>query len=254
MVDRTATFTVLDRTPPKIEILPPTTDNHVGPGPAARRPGHVTDEIGVGRVVIDAHRDDPGHAHRPWSRRRAGHDAHVPPEHPAGAVTGPTVTLYALASDLSGNLAAARRGDAHRRPDDHDRDAAGLAGSLLVDGTMPTAGRIRGRSRLDQGRPTLCRRPGRDRRVQPVVHLARRPRDRHGRPDPGRRRRAGRSRASRSTRLGQPVLHRSRQNRIGELTWNRAPPTATGVCLQQRGTSRSRRTRSTSSSIRRSAC
>ena len=132
----TASFSVLDRTPPKIEILPPTTDRHVGPGLPLDIQVHVSDEIGVSSVILDASGDIN-------IRRRTTLLANgsldttltfrvfVDP----GAAAGPTIKLYALASDLSGNLAAATPMELIVDPSISIATPPPLMGSQLVDGS-----------------------------------------------------------------------------------------------------------------------
>jgi hypothetical protein len=102
-----ATFAVLDRTPPRIEILPPTADLHVGPGLPLEVRVRVQDEIGVSEVWLEA----SGEVERLRSTVVASgateSDVDFRIDIPDGALAGPTITLHALAGDLSGNLAAA---------------------------------------------------------------------------------------------------------------------------------------------------
>jgi len=102
-----ATFSVLDRTPPTVEILDVTTDNHVGPGLPIEVQVHVTDEIGVSRVSLEA----AGELSRLQTTVVASGatDATLTfrLDIPDNALPGPTITLYALADDLSSNQAAA---------------------------------------------------------------------------------------------------------------------------------------------------
>jgi len=102
-----ATFSVLDRTPPTVEILPPTTDLHVGAGLPLEVQVHVTDEIGVSQVVLEA--DGELRTTRSTVVASGATDDTVTfrLEIPDAALPGPTITLYALAGDLSGNQAAA---------------------------------------------------------------------------------------------------------------------------------------------------
>ena len=96
-----ATFSVLDRTPPRIEILPPTTDGR--PDPAAARRAGASDR---------RDRRQRGHARyqRPDPGERALHRAcSGAPDTtltfrmsiPTNAQPGPTIELQALASDLA---------------------------------------------------------------------------------------------------------------------------------------------------------
>jgi hypothetical protein len=134
-VATTATFTVLDRTPPKIEILPPTTDKRVGPGLPLDVQVRVTDEIGVSEVVID------GTGGVDTTRRTVvasgSQDTTLTfrMNVAQGATAGPSIQLYALASDLSGNYASATAMTLTVDPAITIATPPGLSGSLLVDGT-----------------------------------------------------------------------------------------------------------------------
>lgn len=102
-VDGTASFAVLDRTPPQVTITPPVADQ-VRRGTDIQVQVHVTDEIGVSQVFFgtsDRSRD------RSLIASGAGDltfdfDFQVPDLAP-----GATVMLFALAEDLSGNQGAA---------------------------------------------------------------------------------------------------------------------------------------------------
>ncbi len=132
-----ATFTVLDRTPPTVEILPPTSDLRVGPGLPLEVRVRVQDEIGVSEVIVD----DNGiinNATRRTIVASASQDTTLAfrMSVPTNAQTGPTVTLFAIASDLSGNIGVAP-------PVTLTVDASitittppGLTGALLTDGTQ----------------------------------------------------------------------------------------------------------------------
>jgi DNA-binding beta-propeller fold protein YncE len=134
-VSATATFAVLDRTPPVVEILPPTDDLHVGPGLPLEVEVRVQDEIGVAEVWFEA----AGEVDRNRSTVIASGstDATVPfrMDVPGDALAGPTITLYAMASDLSGNLAAAEPIVLTVDPAIAIATPPQLEGDLLVDGT-----------------------------------------------------------------------------------------------------------------------
>lgn len=108
-VSNIATFAVLDRTPPAVEITPPAqirvnTDTNVTV--------HVTDEIGVSQVYFESSFSNGGGGNN-GSRGRivasGSLDATVQFTVRANDTqAGATVTLYALAEDLSGNQAAAK--------------------------------------------------------------------------------------------------------------------------------------------------
>lgn len=134
-VSATATFAVLDRTPPVIEILPPTDDLRVGPGLPLEVEVRVQDEIGISEVWFEA----AGEAERTRSTVIASGsgDATVPfrLDIPDNALAGPTITLYAMAGDLSGNLAAAEPVILTVDPAIAIATPPALEGDLLVDGT-----------------------------------------------------------------------------------------------------------------------
>lgn len=108
-VTNSATFAVLDRTPPAVEITPPAqirinTDTQVTV--------HVADEIGVSQVYFEANFSNGG-GNNNGSRGRivasGSLDSSVQFTVRANDTqVGATVTLYALAEDLSGNQAAAK--------------------------------------------------------------------------------------------------------------------------------------------------
>lgn len=135
-VSGAATFSVLDRTPPTVEILPPTVDLRVGPGLPLEVQVRVTDEIGVSEVFLEA----AGELDRMRSTVIASGstDATVDfrMEIPSDALPGPTITLYALAGDLSGNLAAAEPIVLTVDPAIAIATPPMLDGSLLTDGTQ----------------------------------------------------------------------------------------------------------------------
>jgi hypothetical protein len=104
MIAGTATFAVLDRTPPVVTIMPPP-NNQVHRGQNTTIRVHVTDEIGVSQVLFDS--NDAGNRGRSTIASGAtdttvGFDFQTP-----DAAVGTTIMLYALAADLSGNQGAA---------------------------------------------------------------------------------------------------------------------------------------------------
>ncbi len=131
-----AVFAVLDRTPPKITILPPTTDNRVGPGLPVDIQVHVSDEIGVGQVILDT-TDGIGGGGRSSTLVSGTLDGTVTfrIDIPDGARPGPTVVLYALATDLSGNSVAAMPLTLTIDPTIAIATPPGLVGSLLTNGS-----------------------------------------------------------------------------------------------------------------------
>jgi len=110
MIDGTATFAVLDRTPPTAAIMAPA-QVHRGDTTIMV---HVQDEIGISQVDFEADgaNGGGGNADRTRSTVVASgsadatvtFDLAISDQVPLGA----TVTLYALAADLSGNQAAAQ--------------------------------------------------------------------------------------------------------------------------------------------------
>lgn len=132
-----ATFGVLDRTPPKVTILSPTTDNKVGPGLPVDIQVHVTDEIGVGQVILD-NTGWFGNGNRRTTLVSGTQDGTVTfrLDVPQGAQAGQTLELFALATDLSGNSAAAMPITLTVDPAITIATPPELAGSLLLDGTQ----------------------------------------------------------------------------------------------------------------------
>jgi hypothetical protein len=105
-----ATFSVLDRTPPKLTITPPA-NSTIRINQGASIQVHVTDEIGVSEVFFEA---SSGGGGGNGSRQRStvvasgSADATVSFDYQANDTqVGQMVTFYALASDLSSNQAAA---------------------------------------------------------------------------------------------------------------------------------------------------
>lgn len=130
-----ASFAVLDRTPPVVEILPPTTGLRVGPGLPFDVQVHVTDEIGVSRVVVEA----SGSLDRQRSTLLASGSADATVQFsfdvPQGAAAGPTITLHAIATDLSGNQAAATAVVLTVDPSIVIVTPPGLTSGMIADGT-----------------------------------------------------------------------------------------------------------------------
>ncbi len=129
-----ATFAVIDRTPPLVEILPPTADLHVGPGFPVDVEIRVQDEIGVSEVFFEA----AGEAERQRTTFVASGSTdstvRFRVDIPDGALSGPTITLYAMAADMSGNLAAAEPVVLIVDPAVAVATPPGLDGVLLTDG------------------------------------------------------------------------------------------------------------------------
>jgi hypothetical protein len=107
----TATFAVLDRTPPKVSITAPNASS-IRAGNDVTVEVRITDEIGVSQVYFEW----SGQFGNQFGRERASvvasgsTDATVrfDLQIPDGAGVGTMITLYALGADLSGNQAAAQ--------------------------------------------------------------------------------------------------------------------------------------------------
>ena len=131
-----ADFSVIDRTPPKITILPPTTDNHVGPGLPLDVQVHVTDEIGVSEVTLDGAGPINGGGTTVIASGAMDKTLTFRMQVDQQAMAGPNIELHALASDLSGNLATAAAVTLTVDPAITIATPPGLTGSLLVDGNQ----------------------------------------------------------------------------------------------------------------------
>lgn len=105
------TFAVLDRTPPKVSIASPTASMHVVRGADVTIEVHVTDEIGVSQVFFETQgQNNFNNRQRSTVVASGTTDANVPFDFTVSdnATVGSTITIYALAADLSGNQAAAQ--------------------------------------------------------------------------------------------------------------------------------------------------
>ncbi|HEU4730716.1 MAG TPA: hypothetical protein VFT22_22630 [Kofleriaceae bacterium] len=101
-----ATFAVLDRTPPKVAIVPPA-NNSVHANADQTINVHVTDEIGVSEAILETSLNGGGRQ-RTTIVASGSTDVTIPFQvNFNDAAVGQTVTVYALAGDLSGNEAAA---------------------------------------------------------------------------------------------------------------------------------------------------
>lgn len=112
MISDVASFAVLDRTPPKATIEPPA-NNQVRVNSQITIQVHVTDEIGVSQVWFETDRNGGGFGNggarssvvaSGATDTMVGFDFQVSDT----ATIGSTITMYALAEDLSGNQAAAQ--------------------------------------------------------------------------------------------------------------------------------------------------
>jgi hypothetical protein len=102
-----ATFSVLDRSPPVVSITPPTLTVNQD----ATVTVHVTDEIGVSQVSFETSATGGGNGNRQRTTiSNAGTtDADVDFDVGTNNLTaGDTVTIYAVAADLSGNEGVAQ--------------------------------------------------------------------------------------------------------------------------------------------------
>jgi DNA-binding beta-propeller fold protein YncE len=135
-IDDSASFSVLDRTPPKIEILPPTTDLRVGPGLPLDVQVRVTDEIGVSEVTLDTNGVLQGGTRSTVVSSGAGDTTLTfRTSVPTDAAPGPTIELHALAADLSGNYGAAAALTLTVDPAIVIATPPGLGGGLVVTGS-----------------------------------------------------------------------------------------------------------------------
>lgn len=130
-----ATFSVLDRTPPAIEILPPTQDSKVGPGLPLDVQVHVTDATGVSEVTIDLG-DLQGSTRTVAATGDADTTLTFHTAVPLDAQAGPSLEVHALARDLAGNLAAATALTLTVDPAITIAVPPGLTGALLADGSQ----------------------------------------------------------------------------------------------------------------------
>lgn len=103
-VEAVASFSVLDRTPPVVMIVPPPA-SQVRAGNGVSIMVRVTDEIGVSRVFFESSSDsnDSTVVTGGSANTSVAFDLDVP----GSAAIGSTITVYALAADLSSNEAAA---------------------------------------------------------------------------------------------------------------------------------------------------
>ena len=107
----TATFAVLDRTPPKLEITPPAASS-IRRGADIKVAVHVTDEIGISEVFFESAgngQNGGGNRDRSTLIASGSPDTTVSFDLTVSdtLAVGSTFTVYALASDLSGNQQAA---------------------------------------------------------------------------------------------------------------------------------------------------
>lgn len=134
-VSGVASFVVLDRTPPQVEILPPTTDLHVGPGLPLDVQVRVRDEIGVSRVVVEAAGELDSQRSTVTASGTTDGTLTFRFDIPDNAAAGPTITLWAMATDLSGNRGAAEAVVLTVDPAIVIATPPGLTGTMLADGS-----------------------------------------------------------------------------------------------------------------------
>ena len=137
-VRATATFTVLDRTPPRVEILPPTTDKKVGPGLPLDVQVRVTDEIGVSEVVFDG--DTLANGSRSTIVASGTQMTTLTFRTAVELNATSTIQLNAIAYDLSGNVGVASAMTLTVDPTITIATPPGLVATMLVDGTANQLG------------------------------------------------------------------------------------------------------------------
>ena len=106
----TATFAVLDRTPPKLTITPPASSS-VRAGQDITVDVHITDEIGASQIYFEwsgQFQNQQGGRQRASVVSSGSTDATVKFDFQVPDAIGAMITLYALGADLSGNEAAAQ--------------------------------------------------------------------------------------------------------------------------------------------------
>lgn len=123
-----ATFSVLDRTPPQVVIDPPSA-GAVGPGLPLDVRVHATDEIGISQITFS---DDQQGGR---TTIVASGQLDVMQTFRTQVPDQPTIDLHALATDLSGNIAVAATVTLTIDPGITIATPPDLAGSLLVTGS-----------------------------------------------------------------------------------------------------------------------
>ena len=129
-----ATFAVIDLSPPTAVILPPSVDLKVGPNLPFDLIVQFTDEIGVSRVTAQAVGELQDQDTQIVASGSTNGSVTFEFDVPGGAISGPTITLYALVEDLSGNITAADPIILTVDPTILFAVPPPLAGSLLVTG------------------------------------------------------------------------------------------------------------------------
>jgi len=109
-VETVATFAVLDRTPPKVTIVPPA-NSQIRAGQDLQVTVHAQDEIGISQVFFETQGSGGnGNNNRDRSTVVASGSTDAMLSFTVSAQDnqiGSTITLFSLAADLSGNQAAA---------------------------------------------------------------------------------------------------------------------------------------------------
>lgn len=103
-----ASFAVIDLSPPVVSIDPSaTTDNRVGPGLPLDVEVLFSDNMGVSEVILQYVGELEDTSSQIVASGTSSGTVVFENDIPGGAIPGPTITLYALAMDLSGNISAA---------------------------------------------------------------------------------------------------------------------------------------------------
>ena len=105
----TASFGVLDLSPPQVTITSPANGAHFAMNTQYTITVHATDEIGVSQVYTQTSRSNGGNGgNGSGSRITSGAaDVTVKVDADTGGNSTNTITIYAMAADLSGNLGVA---------------------------------------------------------------------------------------------------------------------------------------------------
>lgn len=101
-----ATFSVVDQTPPEVTILS-VFENKVGPNLPVDIQVQAQDEIGISQVFFEVAGEATDSNSSLVASGTTNGTVTFSFDVPGGAVPGPTIVVYAMAADLSGNLSAA---------------------------------------------------------------------------------------------------------------------------------------------------
>lgn len=132
-VEGAATFSVLDKTPPVVTIIPPA-DNKVGPGLPVDIEVQAQDEIGISQVFFQAAGEVTVSESSLVASGSTNGAVTFDFDVPGGAIPGPTITLYAMAADMSGNLSASAPITLTVDPSIAIAVPNGFSGTLLTEG------------------------------------------------------------------------------------------------------------------------